>query len=135
MIRPLIRNIGIYTLSLFLVPGIIPGVTIHGGIFTLLFGGLTLTIMFLILKPIFNVLTFPFNLISLGLFSTLTNAFILYLLTKFVPNIMITGFTVKGASIAGFAIKTLHVNIFFAFVLAGIVISIISGTIRWIIKD
>jgi putative membrane protein len=135
MIRPLFRNILIYSISLFVLPFIIPGVTVNGGLFTLAFGSIVLTLMFLILKPIFNVLTFPFNLITFGLFSSLTNAFILYLLTKFVPNIMITGFDFKGTSIAGFAISAMPINSFVTFVLAAIVVSIISGIIRWVIRE
>jgi putative membrane protein len=135
MVRSLLRNICLYVVSLFILPFIIPGVKIVGGIFTLFTGGLALTFMFLVLKPIFNVLTFPFNLISLGLFSTLTNALILYLLTKFVPNIIITEFTFSGANLAGFNIPAIPINTFFAYVTSAIVISVISGFIRWVISS
>ena len=135
MLRKLLKTIFVYVLALFLLPSIISGVTIVGGWFTLLVGGFALTLMFLILKPILGVLTFPFNLISFGLFSIFTNGFILFLLTKLVPNIKITKFIFHSTTLAGFAIPQIHVNTFFAFVFSGIVISIISGIFRWIIKE
>lgn len=105
-----------------------------GGIQTLLIGGIALTLMFVLIKPVFNVLTYPFNMITLGLFSIVTNAVILYLLTVFVPNVVITAFTFPGASIAGFTIPEISFNTIFAFAAAAIMLSAISGGIRWMIK-
>jgi putative membrane protein len=134
MFKALLRNMILYSVSLYALPFIIPGVIIHGGLQTIIIGGLALTIMFLILKPIFSVLTFPLNLITLGFFSTVTNAVILYLLTIFIPNVIITAFTTPRTSIAGFITPTIHFNTIFAFLTTAVVLSAISGVIRWIIK-
>lgn len=134
MLKSLLRNTSLYAFSLYLLPHVIPGVKIVGGFMTLLIGGFMLTLMFLILKPIFSFLTFPFNMISLGLVSTLTNALILYLLTVFVPNIAVTAFRFAGVSLAGFTIPAMSFNTLFAFILAAITLSIISGGIRWMIS-
>ena len=92
MIKALLRNTVIYSVSLFLLPEIVGGVKITGGLQTIIIGGFILTAMFMLLKPIFNILTFPFNVITLGLFALVTNAVILYLLTVFMPNISINAF-------------------------------------------
>lgn len=134
MIKTLLRNTAIYSICLYLLMYIIAGVKISGGIQTVIIGGLALTLMFMILKPVLNVLTFPFNVITLGLFSIVTNAVILYLLTVFVPNISITGFHFRGTSVAGFSISSLELNTLFAFILSAIVLSILSGSIRWLLK-
>ncbi len=93
-----------------------------------------LTIMLLILKPLLNILTFPFNLITLGLFSIFTNALILYLLTVFVPGIIIQAFTFTGANIYGFIIPGMHFSTLFAFLTTSILLAAITTGIRWLIE-
>lgn len=134
MIKPLLRNTAIYALSLYLLPSFVSGVTIQGGIMTLAIAGIALSLLFVFVKPIFSVLTFPFNMLTMGLFSLITNALLLYLLTVFVPNVTIAAYKFKGASFIGFSIHPIYVNTLFAFIIAALVLSLISGTIRWLIK-
>lgn len=134
MFKMLLRNTGIYAVSLFLLPRVVSGVKIFGGYQTMIIGAFVLTLIFVFLKPVFNILTFPFNFLTLGLFSVVTNAVVLYLLTVFVPNIMINAFYFPGASLAGFTISPMEINILFAFILSSIILSFISGVIRWLIK-
>jgi len=134
MLKVLFRNIAIYAASLFLVPYFVSGVKIYGGIQTLIIGAIVLTGMFLLLRPILQILTFPFNVITMGVFSIITNAVILYLLTVFVPNIRIQAFRFPGTSIGGFSISPIEINTIFAFLAASVVISMISGIIKWLIK-
>lgn len=134
MIKTLLRNTALYAVSLFILPYIVAGVQIDGGVHTLVIGGFALTLMFVLLKPVFNVLTFPFNFITLGLFSVVVNAVILYLLTVFVPNIKVAAFRFPGASVAGFSISSLEFNTLFAFLVAAAILSVLSSLIRWLIK-
>jgi putative membrane protein len=134
MVKALLRNTLIYSVSLFFLPDIVTGVKIMGGIQTILIGGIILTAMFMLLKPIFNILTFPFNIVTLGLFSLVTNAVILYLLTVFMPNISITSFYFPGASLAGFTINALQINTLFSFLIASIIVSVISNSLQWLNK-
>lgn len=134
MLKALLRNTAIYSFSLFLLPYIISGVQLVGGVQTIFIGGIILTLMFLFLKPIFNVLTFPFNMISLGLFSMVTNAVILYLLTVFMPNIIISDFFFPGFDFAGFSVASVQFNTLFSFLAASVVLSVISSFLRWLMK-
>jgi len=134
MIKSLLRNIFIYVVSLIILPRVVFGVSILGGFQTITIGAIALTLMFTLLKPILNVLTFPFNLMTMGLFSVITNTVILYLLTVFVPNITIHSFGFPGMSVLGFSVSPLTFNTFFAFIAASVVLSITSGLIRWLIK-
>lgn len=134
MLKNLLRDTILYTFSLFLLPHIIGGVKILGGLQTLLIGGFALTLMFMFLRPFFNVLSYPLNVISLGLFSTFTNAVILYLLTVFIPNITVTAFRFPGASLGGFSIAAMSFNTLLAFIASAVVLSALSGGIRWLIK-
>lgn len=132
--RYLLRNTAIYAFTLYILPHFISGLKLYGGIPTAIVGGIALTLMLMILKPVLNFISIPLNILSLGVFSTLTNVFILYLLTVFITNISITAFTYPGAHFAGFIIPSLHFNTFFAFVVCAGILSAISGILSWILK-
>lgn len=131
--KTIIRSIAIYTLILYFLPQIVPGFTINGGVTTLFIGSITLALMFLILKPILNIISFPVNLVSLGLFSIFTNAFILYLMTVVVTSITIEPFTYPSVEFLGFITPDIWFNTFFAYTFSAVVIALINTIIRWLI--
>lgn len=130
----IVRNLVIHTAALYLLPFIISGVTLSGGYGTLIFAGIMLTLMMLIVKPILDIISFPFNLLTLGLFSVFTNALVLYLLTVFVNGILIQSYKFGGANIGGFIIPPIMLNTLFAFMSASIALSIIITLIKWLIE-
>lgn len=132
--RYILRSIGIYLLALYFVPQIVPGFTVAGGFITLLIGAAVLAVMFMVLKPILKFISFPVNILTLGLFSIIVNAFILYLLTILVPNITIQPFTYQEAHIYGFITPKTGFNTFFAYAFSAFIISCINSIIRWVIK-
>ena len=132
--KSILRRIVFYSVSLFLTSQIITGLKISGGLTTYLVGGIVLSVLFIIIKPILSLITLPLNIITLGLFSFLINAIILYLLTILVTSISISAFTFSGLSFVGFIIPKLFVNNFFAFIVASIVLSFIVGFLRWLTK-
>ncbi len=132
--KTLLRNIAIYTLILFVLPQLVPGVTIAGGFNTLLVGSFVLTLLFIILKPILNIISFPVNLITLGVFSIFINGLLIYLLTIFVTEVAITSFTYQNANVLGFITPVIAFNTFFAYIYTAFIVALIDGTIRWLIK-
>lgn len=132
--KTIIRSVAIYTLSLFLMPYLIPGVKIDGGFLTLLIGGSALALLFLTLKPILNIITLPVNMLTLGIFSIFTNALILYILTIFVIDISILPFTYPRTEIFGFIIPKLDFNTFFAYIYTSFVLSCIDSFFSWLVK-
>lgn len=133
-VKGLLRNVILYSAALFVIPYLVPGVKITGGLWTYIFGGLMLTIMMTVIKPILNVLSFPFNLITLGIFSVFTNALILYLLTIFVTGIIIEPFKFAGTNVYGFIVPALSFNTLFAFLAASVVLSTIVTGVKWLIE-
>jgi putative membrane protein len=132
--KTILRSIGIYLLALYFIPQIVPGFTISGGFVTLLIGAVVLALMFMILKPILNIISFPVNMLTLGLFSIITNAFILYLLTILVPNITVQPFTYPREEFSGFIIPRISFNTFFAYTFSAFILSCINSGIRWLIN-
>ena len=132
--KTILRNIAIYTLILFLLPMLIPGVSITNGLQTLLTGGIMLAILFLVLKPILNIISFPVNMVTLGLFNIFINALLIYLLTVFVTEISISSFTYYRTNVFGFITPMISFNTFFAYIYTAFILTLINGFIRWLIN-
>ena len=132
--KTLARNISIYTLILFLLNQLIPGLQIAGDFGILLTGGVVLTILFLILKPILNIISFPVNMVTLGVFNVFINALLVYLLTVFVTEISIVAFTYPNMNVLGFITPVVTFNTFFAYIYTAFVLTLINGFIRWLIE-
>jgi len=131
--RSFLRTTLFNSFSLYVISQILSGVKVSGGLFTFLLGGLALTLLLVILKPVLNILALPLNLLTLGMFSFLTNVIIFYLLTVFVSGISISSFTFAGYSYAGFIIPKIYFNTLFAFVLVAFLQSVIVSFINWLI--
>ncbi|MBI2430906.1 MAG: phage holin family protein [Candidatus Levybacteria bacterium] len=132
--KTILRNVVLHAVSLFILWQLVPGVKIVGGLQTYLVAGVMLAFISAFVRPILNILTLPFNLVTMGAFSFLSNALILYILTAFVPQIMISPFTFQGASFLGFIIPKIVFNLFFAYIVSAFVLSAITSVISWLIK-
>lgn len=132
--RTVIRNIVFYSFSLFALTQTLSGVRISGGVETYILGGVALSLIFLLIKPILNILTLPLNIVTLGTFSFFTNVILLYLLTIFVPKIKVSSFVFQGISYAGFMIPRTNVNQLLTFIVSGLALSAIITFLTWLIK-
>jgi putative membrane protein len=132
--KTILRSIAIYVGALYFLPQLIPGFTLEGGIVTLFIGAITLALMFLIIKPILNIISFPVNLVTMGLFSIVINAFILYLLTVVVTDITVSPFHYPRFEILGVIIPRIDFNTFIAYAYSAFVLACMNSAIRWLIK-
>jgi putative membrane protein len=132
--KTLFRRIFIYTFALFLMPLIIPGMNVSGGFWMMLLGGTVLAGMFLILKPVLNLLTLPANMMTLGLFSLFNSAIILYLLTVFMGSITIEPFSYPRSDLAGVIIPKLTFGTFLSYIYSAFVLSFIDSFLSWIMN-
>lgn len=130
--KTILRNTLFYSFILYLLPFLLPGVSIDNGLVNLLVLGFTLMLLYAILRPVLNLISLPLNVVTIGLFSVLINAFLLYLLTVIVPSITISQFTFPGVSYAGFVIPQMNVSTFFAFVISAVTISILMTVLNWV---
>ncbi len=79
----------INTVALVVVANVVPGVSIRNSVVAM-FAGLLLALFNFFLKPLIILITLPINVLSLGLFTLVINAFLLFLVSK-----MITGFVIE----------------------------------------
>lgn len=135
VIKAILKRFLFYTSSLFITTLILSGVQITGGVSAYIIAGVSLTIMVFVLKPILSVLSFPFNAITFGLFSLVVNAFILFLLTIFVPQIQVNPFITARLSLLGFVIPAIALNKWFAFLVASMAISGVYSLLTWVTNE
>jgi putative membrane protein len=134
MLKYFILTASIHVLAIFLLTQILPGFVVKGGLVTLLIAGFSLTLLDLVVKPVLNLISFPINLLTLGLFSVVTNAIILYLLTVFVPNVIIKSFTFPGGTYGGLTVAKMEFTTLLTFALASVTLSLIVTVINWLIE-
>src|SRR5215471_4559762 len=90
-------------LALYLVAQVIPGIAVRG-FGTAMIATVIIGLVDVILGPILRFLTFPFTILTLGLFRLLVNGFLLKVAAMFAP-----GFRVDGclAAILGSLVLTI----------------------------
>lgn len=128
------RNCLFNGFSIFFLSLILSGVKVNGGITTYILGGVALTLLLAILKPVLNLLALPLNIVTLGMFSFLTNVIIFYLLTVFVTGISIGAFTFSGFSYSGFVIPSIYFNTLFAFIITAFFQALCVSFLNWLIE-
>lgn len=133
--RGIFRSILFYSVSLFVLTLWIPEVRVVGGIQTFFIAATILTAMNLILKPVLHIVALPVTILTLGLFSFVINAGILFLMTKFVPGVSIHAFTLQAYAYKNFTTPRLSLTIPFAFIFVSFVLSLLVTILRWITKD
>jgi len=132
--RSILRNVLLYAFALYITQMIFSGLVLHGGLQTLIVGGILLTIGFKLLKPILSVISLPFNLLTLGLFSVVIIAFIIFLITLIYPPIEIRAFTFPGVVIWGVEIHKFYVTSLLSYILISVTIYLITKLIDWLFK-
>lgn len=109
MLRPFVRT----AIVLFVLSFILPTVNFADWV-ALLVASVVLTLMFSVVKPILKLLTLPINIVTLGLFSSVISAVLLWLTTYLVPGFEIANTTLLGVNLGG-ALTILFVSVVIGF--------------------
>lgn len=115
MFRPIIRT----AITLFLLAWLLPTVSFYNWV-TLLIASVVVTFLYAIIRPILKVLFLPINIITLGLFSTILNTILLYVVMYLVPGFTITPMLIFGV----------YLNQFFSIMLISVLIGFINPLIK-----
>ncbi len=130
--KKLVRTILVNAFSLFFTALILPGLVLKGGIQTLFFGGLFLAIGNALLSPIIGIITLPFNILTLGLFSFVTTLISLLFITYFYHTIQIRQFYFQGISLGGIEIKAFMLSQVLSYIVISATIYLIVKAINWL---
>lgn len=103
----------INTISLFLVMNIVAGVSVDSWQ-AIVVAAFVLGLLNAFLRPILILLTLPFNILSLGLFTFIINGLMFYLAAKFVKGFNVMGFWNAFWAALVFSVISFVLNIFLA---------------------
>ncbi len=104
----------INALAIYLTASIIDGITIDSFMASL-FAAFVLGLVNAVIRPIFDVIVLPLNILTLGLFTFVLNGVTLWIVAQ-----TVSGFTVE--------------NVFFAGIFGALILSIISTILTTLIK-
>ncbi len=103
----------VLAVALAVVAGLLDSVDVSGGVFGLLGASLLFGLVDAILGPILRLLTLPLTLITLGLFTLVVNAILLFVAAGLSDNLDVGGF--------------------FPTVLAALIITVVSTLLGWVL--
>ncbi len=133
--RKIAREILISSGSLYLVSLFISGFKVQGGIISYFISGILILLADYILKPILNFISIPFNVLSLGLFSSVINAVTLYIITIIFPKIVIDGFYFSGIVYKTISIPPFYVTRLLSYLVISFIIQVIKQIVFWLIEE
>lgn len=134
--KKVIRTFFFYTIAIYLAGLIIPGFQIVSDWRGLIISGVILALLFLIVDPLFRFLLLPINLLTLGIFSFLSQILTFYVFLIIRPE----NFAIKAWQFTGWQFNPLGINIgsftvnpFFTIILTALLISFIVSTLATLI--
>ncbi|MGE5042109.1 MAG: phage holin family protein, partial [Candidatus Levyibacteriota bacterium] len=100
-----------------------------------LFASLVLAAGFIIIKPIISALTLPLSILTLGLFSAVGTAAVLFLVTKIDQHVQITSFYFNGFHIDKYTVPSFQANILLSYVLISVTIQLLYKIILYLFDE
>lgn len=130
--KTLLRYFLINLTSLLITAHLIPGLTYTGGLKSLFIGAAAFMLINLLLVPLLKILFLPLNLLTLGLFSWITNVLALYALTT-ISSFVLAPYHFPGVIFAGVIIPSMTLTTFWVAVAASLLIGIITNFLQWLV--
>ncbi len=132
--KTILRYFLINFVSLWTTIELVKGVRYSGGWETLALGALVFALINFMLVPLLKILLLPLNLITLGLFSWLTNVLALYALTTILPKFTLVPYYFPGFKYEGFTIPPHLLSAFWVAVVASFLIGAVTHFLHWLIN-
>jgi len=128
LLRTLLLNIAV----IFFAAWTLPGLSYSHNLQTLLFAAVALALLNLVARPIVKLLMLPLNLLTLGIFSWLTNVFLLYLATRLIPGFEVLAFNFSGWAYQGLVLPAMAVSTFTSYILSSFLIGLLTSLLGWL---
>ena len=87
----IVLNLLVNGFAVFIASRLLPGIHIDG-FFTAIIVAIGLAIVNMFIKPIVLLLTLPFNILTLGLFTFIINGLMVILVSTFIPGFKVDSF-------------------------------------------
>jgi putative membrane protein len=123
--RSILRFLLFSLISLYIASLLVEGFSFGGDWGVLLLAVAVFGIANLSIKPLLKMVTLPFNILTLGAFSLVINALLLYLTVRIVPGLALEAFRFSGWELpsVGVTIAPFEVSFIGALIFTSVVIS------------
>jgi putative membrane protein len=132
--KRILRHFAIDTFSLWVISNIAKGMFFERGFATLFVTGIALMGVFLLAKPVINLLLLPINLITFGLFRWVSSAVVLYIVTLIIREFKIVSFTFGGFTSKWVDIPAFNFQGILAYVAFSFLLSLLTSFLYWLMK-
>src|SRR3990167_979490 len=116
--------------GLWFASQLFPTLVLSDGWQALFQAGFALSLLMLIVRPLLKILFIPINIITFGLLSWFINVIVIYLLTIFVPSVIIRECTFPGITYLGFVIPPMHVSYMLALIISSLLVTFITNLLH-----
>lgn len=131
----LIRVFLFHLFALWTTSQLFPAFVVRGGWQTIVTAGLVLSLLTLLVQPILKILFIPITLLTFGLLSWLINVIVLYLLTLFVPDVMVIPWLFPGWRWQGFSVPAYQMSYPMALVVTSIIITVCTNILHGVTEQ
>lgn len=133
----IVRSIVIDSLLLYILTQLYAGISIVGGIQNIVLCGLFLSILNVVIKPIFTLLSIPLSIITLGLYAlvgaVVNNALVFFILSKIMNSFTVHSFTLPALRLLSLKTGAQTVSTVFAYLVCGVTYAVMKGVASWLI--
>lgn len=129
-VKYLVKVFAFNMFGLWLTSQILPALVISPGWQPMVTAGLVLSLLMLIVRPILTILFIPINILTFGLLSWFINVIVIFLLTLFVPEVVVTDWTFPGLNWAGLVIPIFHLSYFLALIVVSLTITFFTNLLH-----
>jgi putative membrane protein len=132
MIKYVIQSLLCNLAGIWVADQVLSGLNIRQNFYTYLFLAGALIFVNLSIKPVLKVISFPINLITLGFFSYVINALVLYIAILFVDGVTVRAGQINYNLISFVPLKLpeIELNKIFTILVASLLISFVN----WLLK-
>lgn len=134
--RGYLRRLVYYMFALYVVSRLVPGFDVARDIRGFVGSAVVIMLAFTLLSPLIRFVLLPINIVTLGLFSWLTQVVVFYIALLIVP----TYFSIKSWSFAGLSISQfgisvapMYIGVFATIIIAALMVSFMVGLVQWIL--
>jgi len=128
--KKIIRMFVFSAIALFLTSLFDSGISFQGTIISFIEAVVLISLAYYIIVPISKVILLPFNILSLGLASTIVYFVLFYIISSRFGLFTISDWTFQGLQIGGFSIPSTHINSFFNTIVAAVSVSTIINILE-----
>lgn len=132
--KKILRRFLISLGALWITSQTFPALAIKGGIEGFVISALAFMAVDLILVPLLKVLFLPLNLLTLGVFSWLSNVVALYFLVSALPFLKILPYYFAGADLGVLILPATELTAFYSVLVASFLIGSIIHLMNWLSK-